>query len=164
VTGSRLIFGAVASTLVLGALAVVQAQAASHAVPKSIATGIRFDKSGRGPVQTDAKPSGFGVASYIAGSLGDRPDQIRWVSAPSSEREKLISLSNSHDGTARPHPRRPDARGPHSRRPHARRPHPRRPHPPIDGRSVPRGRRSQKRLVIFRVASNFRSNRVPLPG
>jgi len=129
VTGSRLILGAVASTLVLGALAVVQAQAASHAAHKSIAVGTKSDEPGLGRMQADGSPAGVGVATYIAGSLGYRPDQIRWVSALSSEREKLIRLPDSHDRSARPHPRRP---------------HPRRPRPPIDGKSVPRGRKGVK--------------------
>lgn len=98
---SRLILGAVASTLVLGALAVVQAQAAPHPVraqaapladPKTIAIGIKYDEPGLGMMAADGTPVGFDVdvATYIAGSLGYRPDQIRWVPAPSSEREKLI--------------------------------------------------------------------------
>jgi glutamate transport system substrate-binding protein len=98
---SRLILGAVASTLVLGALAVVQAQASPHPVraqaapradPKTIAIGIKYDEPGLGVMAADGTPAGFDVdvATYIAGSLGYRPDQIRWVAAPSSERERLI--------------------------------------------------------------------------
>ena len=124
-TGSRLILGAVASTLVLGALAVVQAQAASHAAPKSIAAGTKSGEPGLGRMRADGSPARFDGATSIAGSLGDRPDQIRWVSALSSEREKLIRLPASRDRTAR-------------------RPHRRRPRPPIDGRSVPRGRKGVK--------------------
>jgi glutamate transport system substrate-binding protein len=68
------------------------AQAALDAAHKTITIGIKFDQPGLGLMGTGGKPQGFDVdvATYVAQYLGYSPDQIHWVSAPSSDREKLI--------------------------------------------------------------------------
>lgn len=82
---------AVAGTLIAGG-AVVALQDAAHASHDTIAIGIKYDQPGLALMGDDGRPSGFDVdvATYIAEHLGYHADQIRWVDAPSSQREKLI--------------------------------------------------------------------------
>jgi glutamate transport system substrate-binding protein len=80
---------AIAALAIVGA-GMGAAKAATR--PKTISIGIKFDQPGLGLMSPDGRASGFDVdvARYIAGQLGYAPDQIRWVRAPSSEREQLI--------------------------------------------------------------------------
>jgi glutamate transport system substrate-binding protein len=92
VTRSQLAIGVIAGALAIGGLTAGQAHAAAKADHKTIAIGVKFDEPGLGLMGTDGKPQGFDVdvATYIAKYLGYSPDDIRWVDAPSSDREKLI--------------------------------------------------------------------------
>jgi glutamate transport system substrate-binding protein len=92
VTRSRLAIGAVAGALALGGLSLGHALAATQADHKTVDIGIKFDQPGLGLMGTDGKPQGFDVdvATYVARYLGYSPDEIRWVDAASSDREKLI--------------------------------------------------------------------------
>jgi arginine deiminase len=76
----------------LGLTAIVSSQFAAQASHNTIAIGIKFDQPGLGLMGKDGKPAGFDVdvATYVARYLGYSPDDIRWVQAPSSDREKLI--------------------------------------------------------------------------
>jgi glutamate transport system substrate-binding protein len=67
-------------------------QAGLDSAPKTITIGVKFDQPGLGLVGAGGQPRGFDVdvARYIAQHLGYSPDQIRWVPALSSDREKLI--------------------------------------------------------------------------
>jgi glutamate transport system substrate-binding protein len=83
---------AAALTGALALTAIVSSQFAAQASHKTIDIGIKFDQPGLGLMGTDGKPQGFDVdvATYVAQYLGYSPDEIRWVDAPSSDREKLI--------------------------------------------------------------------------
>jgi len=58
----------------------------------TIAIGIKFDQPGLGLMGPGGKPAGFDVdvATYVAKYLGYAPEDITWVQALSSDREKLI--------------------------------------------------------------------------
>jgi glutamate transport system substrate-binding protein len=92
VSRSWLAIGPVAGALAFGGLTATQAHADVRNDHKTIAIGVKFDQPGLGLMQADGEPAGFDVdvATYIAGYLGYRPDEIRWVRATSSDREKLI--------------------------------------------------------------------------
>ncbi len=53
--------------------------------------GIKFDQPGLG-LKQGAKYTGFDVdvATYLAGRLGTKPEDITWVQAPSAQRETLL--------------------------------------------------------------------------
>jgi hypothetical protein len=79
-------------SVALAIAAFVSGQLASGVSHKTISIGVEFDKPGLGLMEKDGKPVGFDVdmATYIARYLGYSPDDIRWVDAPSSNREKLV--------------------------------------------------------------------------
>ncbi|TWP33816.1 glutamate ABC transporter substrate-binding protein [Leekyejoonella antrihumi] len=56
-----------------------------------IKIGTKFDQPGLG-LKEGNKYTGFDVdvATYVAGKMGYKPDQIEWVQAPSKQRETLI--------------------------------------------------------------------------
>ncbi len=54
--------------------------------------GTKFDQPGLAVKKPDGSMAGFDVdvATYVAGELGYKPDQIEWKEAPSGQRETLI--------------------------------------------------------------------------
>ncbi|OIJ64664.1 glutamate ABC transporter substrate-binding protein [Streptomyces mangrovisoli] len=59
---------------------------------KKIKIGIKFDQPGIGLKQPDGTFAGFDVdvATYVAGQLGYKPDQIEWTETKSADRENAI--------------------------------------------------------------------------
>ncbi|WP_225830296.1 glutamate ABC transporter substrate-binding protein [Streptomyces sp. NK08204] len=59
---------------------------------KKIKIGIKFDQPGLGLKQPDGSFSGFDVdvATYVAGKLGYKPDQIQFVETKSADRENAL--------------------------------------------------------------------------
>ena len=57
-----------------------------------IVIGTKFDQPGLAVKKPDGTMAGFDVdvATYVAGQLGYKPDQIEWKEAPSGQRETLI--------------------------------------------------------------------------
>jgi glutamate transport system substrate-binding protein len=57
-----------------------------------ITIGTKFDQPGLGLKNPDGKMSGFDVdvATYVAGELGFKPEDIEWKESPSGQRETLI--------------------------------------------------------------------------
>jgi glutamate transport system substrate-binding protein len=57
-----------------------------------ITIGTKFDQPGLGLKNPDGTMSGFDVdvATYVAGQLGFKPEDIEWKESPSSQRETLI--------------------------------------------------------------------------
>jgi glutamate transport system substrate-binding protein len=57
-----------------------------------ITIGTKFDQPGLGLKNPDGTMSGFDVdvATYVAGQLGYKPENIEWKESPSSQRETLI--------------------------------------------------------------------------
>ncbi|NHN56793.1 glutamate ABC transporter substrate-binding protein [Calidifontibacter sp. DB0510] len=53
--------------------------------------GIKYDQPGLG-FKDGNKYTGFdvAVATYVAGKMGYKPDQIEWVESPSKQREKML--------------------------------------------------------------------------
>lgn len=53
--------------------------------------GIKFDQPGLG-FKDGSKYTGFdvAVATYVAGKMGYKPDQIDWVQSPSKQRESML--------------------------------------------------------------------------
>ncbi|MEW2545479.1 glutamate ABC transporter substrate-binding protein [Streptomyces sp. NPDC047002] len=60
---------------------------------KKIAIGIKYDQPGLGLKKPDGSFSGFDVdvATYVAGQLGYKADDIEWKQTPSAERENMIA-------------------------------------------------------------------------
>ncbi|MCH5675307.1 glutamate ABC transporter substrate-binding protein [Streptomyces gilvus] len=58
-----------------------------------IKVGIKFDQPGLGLKEPSGSFSGFDVdvATYVAGKLGYKPDQIEWVETKSADRENALS-------------------------------------------------------------------------
>ena len=59
---------------------------------KKITIGTKFDQPGLAAKKPDGTLAGFDidVATYVAGQLGYKPDDIEWKEAPSGQRENLI--------------------------------------------------------------------------
>lgn len=59
---------------------------------KKITIGTKFDQPGLAVKKPDGTMAGFDVdvATYVAGQLGYKPDEIEWKEAPSGQRETLI--------------------------------------------------------------------------
>ncbi len=59
---------------------------------KKITIGTKFDQPGLAVKKPDGTMAGFDVdvATYVAGQLGYKPDEIDWKEAPSGQRETLI--------------------------------------------------------------------------
>ena len=57
-----------------------------------ITIGTKFDQPGLAVKKPDGSMAGFDVdvATYVAGKLGYRPDEIEWKESPSGQRETLI--------------------------------------------------------------------------
>ncbi len=57
-----------------------------------ITIGTKFDQPGLAVKKPDGSMAGFDVdvATYVAGKLGYRPEEIEWKEAPSGQRETLI--------------------------------------------------------------------------
>ncbi|MGI9124323.1 MAG: transporter substrate-binding domain-containing protein, partial [Mycobacterium sp.] len=57
-----------------------------------ITIGTKFDQPGLAVKKPDGSMAGFDVdvATYVAGKLGYRPDEIQWKESPSGQRETLI--------------------------------------------------------------------------
>lgn len=57
-----------------------------------VTIGTKFDQPGLAMKNPDGSMSGFDVdvATYVAGKLGYRPEEIEWKEAPSGQRETLI--------------------------------------------------------------------------
>jgi glutamate transport system substrate-binding protein len=57
-----------------------------------ITIGTKFDQPGLGMKNPDGTMSGFDVdvATYVAGQLGYKPEDIEWKESPSGQRETLI--------------------------------------------------------------------------
>ena len=58
-----------------------------------IKVGIKFDQPGLGLKEPSGSFSGFDVdvATYVAGKLGYKPDQIEWVETKSADRENALA-------------------------------------------------------------------------
>jgi His/Glu/Gln/Arg/opine family amino acid ABC transporter permease subunit len=58
----------------------------------TVTIGVKFDQPGMSLRNPDGSLSGFDVdvATYVAGQLGYKPDEIEWKEAPSGQRETLI--------------------------------------------------------------------------
>jgi His/Glu/Gln/Arg/opine family amino acid ABC transporter permease subunit len=74
------------------ALALPFAVTACGGSGKKITIGTKFDQPGLAVKKPDGTMAGFDVdvATYVAGQLGYRPDEIEWKEAPSGQRETLI--------------------------------------------------------------------------
>ena len=74
------------------ALAVPFAATACGGSGTQIVIGTKFDQPGLAVKKPDGTMAGFDVdvATYVAGQLGYKPDQIEWKEAPSGQRETLI--------------------------------------------------------------------------
>ncbi len=59
---------------------------------KKITIGTKFDQPGLAVKKPDGSMAGFDVdvATYVAGKLGYRPEEIEWKESPSGQRETLI--------------------------------------------------------------------------
>ena len=59
----------------------------------AITIGTKFDQPGMAVKKPDGTMAGFDVdvATYVAGKLGYRPEEIEWEEAPSGQRETLIA-------------------------------------------------------------------------
>jgi His/Glu/Gln/Arg/opine family amino acid ABC transporter permease subunit len=59
---------------------------------KKVTIGTKFDQPGLAVKKPDGTMAGFDVdvATYVAGQLGFKPDEIEWKEAPSGQRETLI--------------------------------------------------------------------------
>ncbi|MCV7178831.1 ABC transporter substrate-binding protein [Mycolicibacterium sphagni] len=59
---------------------------------KKITIGTKFDQPGLAVKKPDGTMAGFDVdvATYVAGQLGYKPNEIEWKEAPSGQRETLI--------------------------------------------------------------------------
>ncbi|MFJ4650028.1 glutamate ABC transporter substrate-binding protein [Nocardia sp. NPDC088792] len=66
--------------------------ATQNAANGKLTIGIKFDQPGLGLLNKDGSHSGFDVdvATYVAGKLGVKPENITWKEAPSAQRETLI--------------------------------------------------------------------------
>ncbi|MBF6329598.1 glutamate ABC transporter substrate-binding protein [Nocardia transvalensis] len=66
--------------------------AAQHAADGKLTVGIKYDQPGLGLRNKDGSFSGFDVdvATYVAGKLGVKPENIQWKEAPTPQRETLI--------------------------------------------------------------------------
>jgi glutamate transport system substrate-binding protein len=66
--------------------------ALQHAAEGKLTIGIKFDQPGVGLRHKDGSYSGFDVdvATYVAGKLGVKPQNITFKEAPSAQRETLI--------------------------------------------------------------------------
>ncbi|KDE97860.1 ABC transporter substrate-binding protein [Mycolicibacterium aromaticivorans JS19b1 = JCM 16368] len=74
------------------ALALPFAMTACGGSGKKITIGTKFDQPGLAVKKPDGTMAGFDVdvATYVAGQLGYKPDEIEWKEAPSGQRETLI--------------------------------------------------------------------------
>jgi His/Glu/Gln/Arg/opine family amino acid ABC transporter permease subunit len=72
--------------------ALVAALAGCGGPDHTITIGTKFDQPGLAVKNPDGSMAGFDVdvATYVAGKLGYRPDEIDWKEAPSGQRETLI--------------------------------------------------------------------------
>jgi len=79
--------------LVLLACAIVAGVAGCGAGGNTISIGTKFDQPGMAVKKPDGTLAGFDVdvATYVAGELGFRPEDIEWKEAPSGQRETLIA-------------------------------------------------------------------------
>ncbi|MCM6774187.1 glutamate ABC transporter substrate-binding protein [Nocardia sp. CDC159] len=66
--------------------------AAQNAADGKLTVGIKYDQPGLGLRNKDGSFSGFDVdvATYVAGKLGVKPENITWKEAPTAQRETLI--------------------------------------------------------------------------
>ena len=73
-------------------IALVAALAGCGGSDNKITIGTKFDQPGLAVKKPDGSMAGFDVdvATYVAGKLGYRPEQIEWKEAPSGQRETLI--------------------------------------------------------------------------
>ncbi len=78
-----------AVTVLILALLTLSACGASS---KKITIGTKFDQPGLAAKKPDGTLAGFDidVATYVAGQLGYKPNDIEWKEAPSGQRENLI--------------------------------------------------------------------------
>ena len=73
-------------------VALIAALAGCAGPEKKITIGTKFDQPGLAVKKPDGSMAGFDVdvATYVAGKLGYRPDEIDWKESPSGQRETLI--------------------------------------------------------------------------
>ncbi len=86
----RILFRRLLAIALLGIAAVaLSGCGGSH---KKVTIGTKFDQPGLAVKKPDGSMAGFDVdvATYVAGKLGYRPEEIEWKEAPSGQRETLI--------------------------------------------------------------------------
>jgi len=73
-------------------IALIAALAGCGGSDEKITIGTKFDQPGLAVKKPDGSMAGFDVdvATYVAGKLGFRPEEIEWKEAPSGQRETLI--------------------------------------------------------------------------
>ena len=79
-------------TLTLLGIVAVAVLAGCGGSDKKITIGTKFDQPGLAVKKPDGSMAGFDVdvATYVAGKLGYKPDEIDWKESPSGQRETLI--------------------------------------------------------------------------
>ncbi len=85
-------FRMAAAVLVAAALPLSLSACGGGDDSKKVTVGIKFDQPGLGLKNPDGTFSGFDVdvATYVAGALGHKPEDIEFKEAPSGQRENLI--------------------------------------------------------------------------
>lgn len=85
-------FRMAAAALVAAALPFALAACGGGDDGKKVTVGIKFDQPGLGLKNPDGTFSGFDVdvATYVAGQLGYKPEEIEFKESPSGQRENLI--------------------------------------------------------------------------
>ncbi|ORV06030.1 glutamate-binding protein [Mycolicibacterium canariasense] len=85
-------FRMVTAALVAAAMPFALAACGGGDDSKKVTVGIKYDQPGLGLKNPDGTFSGFDVdvATYVAGQLGYKPEDIEFKEAPSSQRENLI--------------------------------------------------------------------------
>lgn len=78
--------------IALLSFALIAALAGCGGSDRKVTIGTKFDQPGLAVKKPDGSMAGFDVdvATYVAGKLGYRPDQIEWKESPSGQRETLI--------------------------------------------------------------------------
>ncbi len=86
----RILFRRLLAIALLGIAAV--ALSGCGGSDKKVTIGTKFDQPGLAVKKPDGSMAGFDVdvATYVAGKLGYRPEEIEWKEAPSGQRETLI--------------------------------------------------------------------------
>lgn len=85
-------FRMVTAALVAAAMPFALAACGGGDDSKKVTVGIKYDQPGLGLKNPDGTFSGFDVdvATYVAGQLGYKPEDIEFKEAPSGQRENLI--------------------------------------------------------------------------